>query len=129
MDVNALIEDANNEVNTRKHPSVREFRDFINPIAKASGQGSIDDEIVSINEYRGELTINMIYEVRCCSQSRKVVLPMSVLLDADPVNAAHRFRVQTTVDKAKNDMNAALREAVSASLKYDNAKAELQKYL
>lgn len=129
MDVNALIEDANNEVNTRKRPSVREFRDFINPIAMASGQGSIDDEIVSINEYRGELTINMIYEVRCCSQSRKVVLPMSVLLDADPVNAAHRFRVQTVVDKARNDMNRSLRDAANASLKYDNAMVELKKYL
>lgn len=85
-----LLDDASNQVDTYKHPAIGEFCIEISKVLRLTGQGGIGDhdEVTSISEHQGTVSIETAWSVRQCAQTSSYELPSSIIDAEDPQRAA-----------------------------------------
>ncbi|QIG73780.1 hypothetical protein PP935_gp005 [Rhizobium phage RHph_N34] len=96
-----LIEDAQYQIRTFRHPQIDEFEEKMSEILMAGERGSLKyDKVVSIDIHNDELVINTTYSVRCCEQTGEYKIPMKVIKSADPIYEMKLYSLNKAVKSA-----------------------------
>jgi len=103
MTLRKLIEDAQHQLDTYKHPNVDKVQDRLDAILKAGNAGGLKyDKITSLSFYSGFLEIATEYEVRCCRQTGEYKIPESVIDADDPIREMKLWAAKVAVKKAQD---------------------------
>lgn len=122
-ELQTIIEDAINQVDTYKHPQLDEFKTAIKPILKAYlGRSFADhDDITSIDIYNGELRICTEYYVRSCHQTDDFEIPMEIINSDNPIKTATEYHLKLEVENLKTNLDRQNSLATIAKTKYEEA--------
>lgn len=121
----ALLEQAESDIDTYRHPNIAEAQSELNRVLSAAGLGSTgEDTITGITIGREYVFITTKYSVRSCEQSDSFELPIHLVDAEDPIQAALTWSIQEDVRKANNEVAEA--EAALAQAKDRRAAAVLR---
>lgn len=106
MNYRELLDDAQHQLDTYKHPNIDEFTSKFSALFEAAGFGNLNYRSVDqITEHKDTFSVETSWSSRGCSQHGTITLPFSVIDAADPVKAATIWRIQQDLDKAMSEVN------------------------
>lgn len=122
-----MIADAIERIDTYKNPDTSAVEAVLDPILKAAGLQTIDnDRLVGlyINERAGHLSITTEYSVRGCTSNNDMKLPLAVIDAADPLKAANGWRVDRRMRRAASEQTKAQKALDEAEFELKSATEE-----
>ena len=126
MTLRQLIEEAQHQLDTYKHPNVDEVQDRLDAILKAGDAGGLKyDKITNLSYRNGFLEIATEYYVRSCYQNGEYRIPESVIDAADPIREMKLWAAKVKVKKAQDAYDRAKYEVVSCEKTLKQAKENL----
>jgi hypothetical protein len=103
-----LIEQASSDLSTFKNPDVGECQRRLDEIIQATGFGGIaHDRLMSLDIYLDTLHIETSWSTRGCSNSSSYTIPMSIIRDDDPIQAAKIWTMEKRIAETEHGLNAA----------------------
>jgi hypothetical protein len=98
MNMQELIEHAEQQVSYYKSPDLDEFREKVGPIFEAAKLGNFTrDCIDDISTSNGELRIETSYSCRGCAMDHTYRIPLSVVYAEDPIATAKKWGIDSKV--------------------------------
>lgn len=114
MNLRTLLDDAERQVNTYKHPNIVQFREAINEVLEAADLGSTgNDEITGIDEYDDTIRIRTIWCVRGCECSGDFELPSFIIDSEDPIKTAKIWSLEKQIVSCERALEQSKKSVIS----------------
>lgn len=121
MNLYDLTIEASSQVETYKYPDLDEWRAAIDPVLSAANVPTVGADCVeSIYLDSRELYITTSYSVRCCDQTNNIRIPINILKDADPIKAAHRYRLTNAIANTKMDISLLAKKLANLEAEFES---------
>jgi hypothetical protein len=105
-----IIDEADDAIQTLRHPEVSEAEERLNEIIMAAKLGDIShDQLAYVRISNGKVNIRTEYSVRGCEQSDDYNFPETILDNEDPIRAATLWGLEKRLSDAQCEADAARR--------------------
>jgi hypothetical protein len=110
MNLYELTLAAESEVSMYRNADIDKWIMEIDPVFRAAGVCTIGtDKVEDITVSATTLTVRTSYSVRCCSQTQHICLPIQILKEDKPIQAAMRYKLEKALSDAKDCLESAKR--------------------
>jgi hypothetical protein len=124
-----IFAEAQDQIETYRHPSTWEAKEKINQIIAAAGLGDIShDSLAWISIASGTVSIRTEYSVRGCTNSDEYEFPVSIIDAVDPIRAAKEWGLRRKLIKAQSELDEARRVLAHREEQFAKADAALAEF-
>jgi hypothetical protein len=125
MTLRELLEKAEHDISTYKHPNITEVKQRLDELLLASGQGSIEhDTIEELTVDEDGVTIETSWFACGHRDTGTLFLPPSVIDAEDPIKAAKIFGLDEKIEKITRDLSDAESKVTMYSARLTKLNAE-----
>lgn len=121
-----LLNEAQHQINTYKHPDIDDFQAAMSEVLEAAGIGSLKhDCIEGISEYNGRIEIETSWSARGCAQTSTYSIPSAVIDSENPLREAKLYGVTKRLSEARAELSKYQSYVNAYSAKVAELQAEL----